>query len=379
MKKLVVLFSLITIIVLSLSFTHEDHYRETDAYTDSLRAIYSQPSSQWPKPFVDAGVPWQELGITPESPLKSKMDSLRHLVNLGKILFFDPRLSGSGQISCASCHIPDLSWADGREKAVGHDQQTGKRNTPSLFNVWYFKRLFWDGRSSGLEDQAFGPINNELEMHSDMALVPQKIKNIPGYKSLFDSAYGSFDVDAEKIVHAIATFEKTIVSRKSDFDYFLEGKKTMMNDAAIRGLHLFRTKARCMNCHYGPLFSDNDFHNIGLTYYGREYEDLGLYKHTHKAEDVGKFKTPSLRDVMRTRPWMHNGLFDNMDGVLNMYNAGMPQPKRKPEQANDTLFPKTDVLVKKLGLTQEEKKDIIAFLEAITAEPWKMRIPALPK
>lgn len=147
--------------------------------------------------------------------------------------------------------------------------------------------------------------------------------------------------------------------------------------AALRGLHLFRTKARCMNCHNGALLTDNSFHNIGLTYYGREYEDLGRYKVTHNPEDVGKFKTPSLRDVIRTRPWMHNGLFDNIEGVLNIYNSGMPI-KPKPGQENDPLFPKTDTLIKKLNLTKAEKTDLIAFLESITAQPWKMRQPILP-
>jgi len=170
-----------------------------------------------------------------------------------------------------------------------------------------------------------------------------------------------------------------VVSRKADFDDFLTRDKKALSDAALRGLHIFRTKARCMNCHNGPLFTDNSFHNIGLTYYQRENEDLGRYKVTGRAEDVGRFRTPSLRDVIRTRPWMHNGLFDNIEGVINMYNAGMPQPKRKPEQAADTLFPRTDVLIKKLDLNKQERDDLIAFLHAITAEPLRVKMPALPK
>ncbi|MOA19415.1 Methylamine utilization protein MauG precursor [compost metagenome] len=144
-------------------------------------------------------------------------------------------------------------------------------------------------------------------------------------------------------------------------------------------MHLFRTKARCVNCHNGPLFTDNQFHNLGLTYYGREYEDLGRYEVTKLPEDVGKFKTPSLRDVMRTRPWFHNGLFDDMDGVLNMYNNGMPQPKPKPEQENDPLFPKTSPHIKKLGLTKEERDAVVAFLDAISSSPFRILPPDLPK
>ncbi len=360
------------------SYAGEDSLR---LYTDSIRRLYATGPAGWPAPAVDAGVKWQELGVLPEGPYpfgSREAKAVQPLIDLGRTLFFDIRLSGSKQISCATCHVPDLSWTDGREKAVGHDQQTGSRNTPSLLNVWYYKDLFWDGRSSSLEDQAFNPIGNLKEMHSDMTLIPDELREIKGYAPLFDAAFGNHRITPEQITRALAVFQRSIVSRKSDFDYWLLGQR-QLDDAAVRGLHLFRTKARCMNCHNGPLFSDNAFHNIGLTYYGRLYEDLGRYNVTHKAEDVGKFKTPSLRDVMRTRPWMHNGLFDNIEGVINIYNAGGANPKRKPEQLNDTLFPVTDQRLRKLGLTKQEKQDIIAFLQAITTVPTKQRIPELPK
>lgn len=350
-----------------------------DTYEDTLRFLYSLPPGKWPAPEVDAGVTWEELGVVPESPLKPYLDSLKHIIALGKSLFFDPRLSGSNQISCASCHIPDLSWSDGRQRSVGHDQQANQRNSPSILNSWFYKELFWDGRSKSLEEQALNPISSETEMHSDVTEVITKLKKIEGYKPLFKAAFGDNSISSEKVAHAIAVFERTITSRKADFDDFLLGRRNAMSDAALRGLHLFRTKARCMNCHNGPLFSDNSFHNIGLTYYQREYEDLGRYKVTGKAEDVGRFRTPSLRDIIRTRPWMHNGLFDNIEGVMNMYSAGMPQPKRKPVQEADTLFPKTDPLIKKLDLTKQEKEDLIAFMNAITTEPYRMRPPEMPK
>lgn len=348
-------------------------------YEDSLRFLYSLPPAEWPAPVIDAGVEWKELGVVPESPLKPYLDSLKHVIALGKTLFFDPRLSGSLQISCASCHVPDLSWTDGRQRSVGHDQQMNKRNSPSLLNSWFYKELFWDGRSKSLEAQAFSPINSEIEMHSDMAELVTKLRKIEGYKPMFEAAFGNDRISPEAIASAIAVFERTIVSRKADFDDFLEGRRTAMSDAALRGLHLFRTKARCMNCHNGPLLSDNLYHNIGLTYYQREYEDLGRYKVTQRAEDVGRFRTPSLRDIIRTRPWMHNGLFDNIEGVMNMYSAGMPQPKPKPGQVGDTLFPKTDRLIQKLNLTKEEKQDLVAFLQAITTEPYRMKAPPMPK
>ncbi|HJV20167.1 MAG TPA: cytochrome c peroxidase [Sediminibacterium sp.] len=378
MKKILVIVFIITGVGIC-SFNAGKISTRDAWYSDTLRALYLQPTGKWPAPFIDSGVSWKELGILPGSPLNQHADSVKQLVHLGKMLFFDPRLSGSGQISCASCHVPDMSWTDGRERAVGHDQQLGKRNTPSLSNIWASPKLFWDGRANTLEDQAYGPVNNDIEMHGSMPQVPASLRKIAEYKKLFINAYGTEEINVERIVHALATYERTLVSRKSDFDYFLQGEAARLNDAALRGLHLFRTKARCMNCHNGPLFTDQQFHNVGLTYYGREFEDLGLYRVTGKAAHVGQFKTPSLRDVMRTRPWMHNGLFDDMDGVLNMYNAGMPQPKPKPEQVKDSLFPQTDPLLRKLNLTKEERQDIIAFLNAITAQPWKVRIPVLPK
>lgn len=346
---------------------------------DSLRGLYSGPQKNWPKPFIDSGVIFRELGILPKSPLDLTNDSVKATVELGKKLFFDPRLSGSNQISCGSCHVPSLQWTDGRAVALGHDHQTGRRNTPGLNNIWASKFIFWDGRATSLEEQISSPISSDIEMHQDMDKLSRKIKKIKGYQRLFDSVYGEKQVTNERIMDAIATYERSLVSRSSDFDYFLKGDTKRLTDRQISGMHLFRTKARCINCHNGPLFTDNDFHNVGLTYYGRKYEDLGRYIVTRKAEDVGKFKTPSLRDVMRTRPWFHNGLFDNMDGVLNMYNNGMPRPKPRPEQLNDPLFPQVSVHIKKLGLTQSEKEDIIAFLEAISTSPWSIRQPELPQ
>ena len=348
-------------------------------YEDTLRFLYSLPPDQWPAPDIDSSIKWQELGLIPDSPLKPYMDSLKHLILLGKTLFFDPRLSGSNQISCASCHVPDLSWTDGRARSVGHDQQENKRNSPTLLNVWYYKHLFWDGRSKSLEDQAFSPINSETEMHSDMAEVMMKLRRIAGYKPMFDSAFSHGGISPETVTSAIAVFQRTLVSAKSDFDNFLSGKKDALSDAALRGLHLFRTKARCLNCHNGPLFTDNDFHNTGLTYYRHEHEDLGRYNVTHRAEDVGKFKTPSLREVIRTRPWMHNGLFNDLNTILDMYSAGMPQAGPRPDQVADTLFPKNDRLLRKLDLSSQEKKDLIAFLNAITGEVLRVKAPGMPE
>lgn len=148
--------------------------------------------------------------------------------------------------------------------------------------------------------------------------------------------------------------------------------KKVLSDSEVRGLHLFRTKANCINCHNTPYFSDNKFHNLGLTYYGRKYEDLGLYLSTKKNEDVGKFKTPTLREVSETKPYMHNGLFPQLENVVMMYNEGMGVEKPKGEQMNDPKFPKKSEMIQKLNLSDEEVQDIAAFLRTLHSYKYKM-------
>lgn len=357
MRQWLVISCLLFPVIILVSFT-KSYPGENIA---DLRKIYSLPPGQWPKPFVDAGTAWTELGRLPESPLQSSLDSLTHLIELGKKLFFDPRVSGSGKIACATCHQPELSWTDGKEKSLGHDGTINKRNSPSIQNVWFYKKLFWDGRSSSLEDQAFAPINSESEMHSDMRALPIKLKKINGYPALFDSAYGDPSIDPDRIATALAIFQRTITSSKSRFDKFLEGKRDALDDDELRGLHLFRTKARCINCHHGALLSDNQFHNNGFA-----GDDKGLYNVTHKDEDWGKFKTPSLRDVMKTGPWMHNGSMQSIMMVVEKYN-----------QANKPTG--TDKLIKSLNLNKREKLELAAFLNAISAPPVEFRKPVLPQ
>ncbi|MBB5636920.1 cytochrome c peroxidase [Pedobacter cryoconitis] len=344
-----------------------------------LRSLYSKPVNQWPSPTIDSGVNWAEF--SPLKPLDSLYFDLMEQpkVKLGQLLFFDPLLSGSNQISCSSCHDPEISWADKRSVALGNDHLTGNRNTPSLLNVAARKSLFWDGRAATLEQQAEGPLTAHHEMNMKTSLLAKKLGKIKAYKALFKQAYGTDQITYPEILEALSEFQKTITSRTSRFDRFMEGEYQALNDQEIQGLHLFRTKARCMNCHNGKYLTDEDFHNIGLTYYKREYEDLGRYLITGKPEDTGKFRTPSLRDVMNTSPWMHNGLLDNMTGIINLYNTGMHMmnPSEK-EAAADHLFPRTDKLLQPLKLTDQEIKAIVAFMNAVTATSYHMPRPKLP-
>lgn len=370
MKRLSVILGLMGIFLGTTAFYSKQQQED-------LRTIYSQPISSWPKPTLDLGVEFNEFKSLPkiDTSYFRRMD--QHVVKLGKLLFFDPILSGSNQISCSSCHNPQNSFADHVTVPIGHDHLAGPRHTPSLLNVHARKSLFWDGRATNLEEQALSPIeaHHELNMALDQ-LIP-KLKAIPGYRQLFKEAYGGEeDFSMPEVLHALAEFQRTIQSKRSRFDEFLDGKTTALSDQEIKGMHLFRTKARCMNCHSGQFLTDESFHNIGITYYKRKYQDLGRYEITKNAEDVGKFRTPSLRDVGNTAPYMHNGLIPSLLGAINLYNSGMhmidPTPEKK---AADPLYPLTDPLLKKLELTADEIKSVEAFLQAMTATTYRMPRP----
>ena len=349
---------------------------------EKLRKTYSSGDiSQWEKPELDEEViaDFQDIGVLPKIIFPENNPYSEAKKELGKMLFFDPRLSKSKQISCASCHDPELAWGDGRTISYGHNRQTGKRNSPSLLNIGYHSVFFWDGRAASLENQALGPITDPVEMAATETISIKNIKKIKGYKPYFREAFGDEKITIERILKAIATYERTITSKKSKFDSFIEGKSDILTDEEVIGLHLFRTKARCINCHNTPLFSNQKFHNVGLSYYGRTFEDLGKYNITHKKEDVGKFKTPSLREIGRTAPYMHNGLMPNLEGIIEMYNAGMPRVKPKENQKNDSLFPVTDPLLKKLKVTKKEQNALKAFLLTLSSSPRREILPKLPE
>lgn len=373
MKRLPLYISALAILIVGSSYYLNER--------ELLREMYSKPVSEWPKPTIDSTIQWEEFA--PLDKLDTSYFSLmaQPEVKLGKMLFFDPVLSGSNQISCSSCHNPQTSWGDHLSVPVGNDHTEGTRHTPSLLNVYARESLFWDGRAKSLEDQANSPISAHHEMNMELDKLPAKLSQYQGYRDLFREAYGSEEISLDQIYGALASFERTITSRTSRFDDFLKGKSEALSDQEIEGLHLFRTKARCMNCHYGKFFTDEEFHNIGLTYYKRKYQDLGRYEVTKNPEDVGKFRTPSLRDVMNTSPYMHNGLFGNIMGVINIYNSGMHMiDPSSEEKALDPLYPVTDPILHRLDLTSGEKEALVAFLESITATQYKMRRPeSLPR
>ena len=379
MKKALLLVAFLLIGLLLISFKSNDWLIDSDLTIDSLRKIYAQPSKFWPKPHVDKNVDFEELAALQIIPIDLADDSIKRVVELGKLLFFDPRLSGTNQISCATCHNPELNWADGKVVSLGHEQLPNIRNAPSLENVWIYNSFFWDGRAKNLIEQAEGPIAAHNEMNQDLKSLARKLSKIKGYRSYFTAAFSSPKVTNQRIFESLATFQQTIVSSETNFDRFLKGDATALTDQQLTGLHLFRTKARCMNCHHGAYLTDKEFHNIGLTEYGGKYEDLGLYNFTKKTEDVGKFKTPGLRNVMKTGPWFHHGLVKSMDSLMVLYNMGMPEHVIKPGQEKDPLLPRNDNLLRGIMLTIRERKALIAFLEALSSPPVLVKVERLPK
>lgn len=287
-------------------------------------------------------------------------------VELGKQLYFDGRLSKNNQVSCAFCHIPGAGFADPRQTSIGVDGKVGGRQAPTVLNTAFNPIQFWDGRAGSLEEQAIGPIQNPIEMAETHENVVRKLGKIKGYREQFRTVFGT-DVNLQGIAEAIAAYERTVLSTNSAFDRHAMGDRRAMDEAAVRGLALFRGKARCILCHNGPNFTDNQFHNLGVPQVGPLAEDLGRYNVTKREGDKGAFKTPTLRSIALTAPYMHDGAFKTLEEVVDFLNkGGGPNPNLSP-------------LVKPLGLTDQEKADLIAFLNALTGETVKVEMPKLPK
>jgi cytochrome c peroxidase len=321
-----------------------------------LRQAYATPSSLWPRPTVDDGVRWQELSPRPPLPAQPP-----ELAALGERLFHDLRLSRDQDVSCASCHAPHLGFADGRRLAVGHDGRVGARHTPGLWGVAFAPTLMWDGRADRLETQALLPMLHPSEMAADLPLLLERLNRHTDYPKHFAQVFnGQSTVTPSRLTAALASYQRTLQAPRSRFDDFIEGSREALTDQELRGLHLFRTRARCMNCHSGPQFTQHEFHQIGMSQLRRRGEDLGRQAVTGKPEDAGAMRTPGLRGIARTAPYMHTGIVPSLRGVLELYNAGMPQPR----QSNNPLPPPSP-LIQPLRLTPDEVQALEAFLRTL--------------
>jgi cytochrome c peroxidase len=304
------------------------------------------------------------LGLPPV-PIPSDNPPTAQSIALGRKLFFDVRLSGDDTVSCATCHNPQLSFTDGLAGSKGIGKKIGRRNAPTILNAAYYSTLFWDGRAASLEQQAGAPIANPDEMGQSHELSIKKFEKIPEYKKEFELVFGPGRITIDKIEKAIASFERTVLSGDSPFDrYMYGGDRTAMSDSAIRGLKIFLLKDRgnCVTCHdvreKYALFTDGGFHNLGAGI-GKngELTDLGRYDQTKVEADKGAFRTPSLRNVGKTAPYMHDGSLKTLKDVVEFYEGG--------GSSNAQL----DREIKELKLSGQDKADLVAFLESLTGKP----------
>lgn len=288
-------------------------------------------------------------------------------IELGQKLFFDPRLSGSQWISCASCHNPGLGWSDGLPTAIGDGMKTLPRATPTIVNAAFNKIQMWDGRARTLEEQALGPIVADGEMRQSMPILLTRLNAIPGYVDLFARAYPGEGVNEKTLGKALASFERTVISRNAPFDRWIGGDRNAIGPAAKRGFALFEGKANCVACHQGYNFVDDGFHNIGLKPTPGQTEDLGRYTQRKVNMLKGAFKTPTLREIALTAPYMHNGMYTTLEEVVDHYNRG--------GDVKDNLDPN----IEPLNLSREEQADLVEFMKTLTGAPITITFPQLPQ
>ena len=319
-------------------------------------------------------------------------------VELGKLLFFDPRLSGDSSVSCASCHDPKLGWGDGGDISRGYPGTRHWRNSQTILNSAYYAKLFWEGASTSLEAQANDAATGSVAGNGNPPMMEERLRQVPEYVKRFKQVFGTerpFISDAWK---AISAFGRTIVSRPEGvpFDRYMKGDKAALSEKAKKGQELFQGKAGCLQCHNGPLFSDEDYHYLGLpenpafqtdpllqitlrwqqinkgapeTIYRKADTDYGLFYQTWRSQDMGKFRTPTLRELVHTPPYMHNGVFFTLEEVVEFYNKGGGPDK----------FGTKSSLLKPLNLTKEEMEALVAFLEALSSDkPIVVEPPKLP-
>lgn len=342
--------------------------KPTTPLTDQeLWDSYLQPQAQWP---ALASLATADIAALPPPPAQDPAQ-----VALGRQLFHDPGLSSDGKVSCASCHKPELAFADSRRISPGVEGRLGKRNAPTLLDVHLWHDLFWDNRSPSLEHQALQPLLDPQEMASSATHAEQYVqqssvypdnltwadiaaalsafqRSLTAYNAAVDDHDGASNNRLDRFLHALAEGEYDVA-------------RATLSTQELRGLHLFRTQAGCVRCHSGPLLSDQQLHVTGFHYYGRKYEDLGAYEHTGQLAHLGAFRTPTLRHVSNTGPWFHQGILPHLRGVIRQYAAGGPRPKRPPQLPWVQPYPVTSDLVIPFSLSSAEEDAIIAFLHML--------------
>ena len=334
------------------------------------------------------------LGILPPVTMPDDNPITSEKAELGKILFFDRRLSGDGFVACSTCHLPNAGWGDGNALSLGYPGTLHWRNSQTIINTGYQAKLFWGGEKTSLEAQAKSAWTGNIAGNLDPIMAEETLRQIPDYVQRFQEVFGTESPKFDDALRALAAFEATVNSRNVPFDNYLRGNQEAMSDAALRGAELFVGKARCIVCHGGTLLTDQSYHNTGVPQnpafesdplrqitlrfqhrargvpeevYRSADRDLGLYYTTKQDSDRGKFRTPPLREVGQTGPYMHNGVFETLTEVVEFYNDGGGQN------------PNLDPLVRPLGLTADEIADVVAFLHSVTGDPIIIQPPDMPE
>jgi len=331
-----------------------------------------QPSATGaPAPGEPAGQPVVPVGLDLLRPAPEANPVTQAKVALGRRLFFEPSLSADELTSCATCHVPQLAFTDGRRQPVGVFGRSGERNVPTILNRVYGRRFFWDGRAATLEEQVADAMAGETDLGLPPADAASRLQRDDTYRVAFARAFGSDDRDtasitSERLIAALATFVRSQLSGGSDADRFEAGETTALDAAAREGRALFYGRAGCGRCHAGPLFSDEDFHNTGVAWRPTsgvagaaplaEPRDQGRFAVTGKPVDLGAFKTPTLREIARTAPYMHDGSLATLEDVVDFYSdGGHPNPR-------------LDGRIRRLDLSADEKTALVAFLRALSGE-----------
>ena len=308
-------------------------------------------SADFPVPLGLPPIPWPE--DNPYSPARAE---------LGKLLFFDGRLSANGVLSCAFCHEPAHAFAASTPLSRGVNGKPGARHAPTLVNRAWGKSQFWDGRAPTLEAQVITPVTNPDEMGMTADQVVQRLRGIEGYAPLFAAAFGDGAITLERIAKAIATFDRTILSGNSAYDRYLAGDKSALTKQQKDGLDFFNKKGECAECHSGPNFTTEKFANLGIGM-DQVNPDPGREIITKKRGDLGKFKVPTLRDLAHRAPYMHDGSIKTLGEVLDLYaKGGLPNPH-------------LDTRLTPFYMDEQTKQDLLAFLAALNGEGWQKITP----
>lgn len=359
MKRMKLLLTLLFAIVLLAACGSNDN-ASAPADDQDQQSEEQSPATE-PEEEIDEELEEAKARFSPlgDMPIPEDNPQTDDKIALGQMLYYDERLSGDNSLSCASCHAPAAGYADGLPTFIGIGGAQGPRNSPSIINAGYYNANFWDGRAGSLEEQALGPISSDIEMGQDLDELVVELKAIPGYVSEFQKVFNE-EITIENIAKAIASFERTIVIKDTAFDRFLAGDNDALSDDAKEGMKLYVGKANCISCHAGPLLSDNNYHNLGIE------GDDGRYAITGQESDKGAFRTPGLRGVAHTAPYMHDGSLATLRDVVEFYNkGGGNHPNKSP-------------LISPLNLTDKEIDQLVAFLESMSGDIPMTEKPELP-